>query len=849
MSLKNLFTSEFPNYLQITANNWNGLVTSGLTGAGVGSISNTDGNIDFSSSTGPVIANLNTDLNISGLSIGPSGMNYTLPPLRGLNNQILTTTSSGLCIWANGATGSSGVSSLGTSGSNLTLSGSTGDISINLGTDLDITTLNTTGAITSDANITAKLGFNVVPPGGTGFYALPLQSNGMTGQILTDNGDGTTDFIDPPALTYLSLYYNTNSTQTFASFMSDIPTNSSYNIFLSGGETDYPPETAVPITITSNVNIIGVGSQSNGFVLVPGTGIYTSIYNNITLNTPNRYMKLSNICFNQNSINCIVSGLFENCAFTNFNNTYNIHTINPCLGCVFNNCYFDNFSTLNDTVGVIYNNCTFGYGSLINNPSGSYVNVTNYNTTNVIPYNLISGNLITNYFNDGVNSVISDNITAKSSLSVGATGTNYSLPSIRGSSGQFLTTDSSGVCSWANTNTLYSNTLYVNDGVNDIQSAIDSAAAGTAIYMSAGSYGGSVVSMTNKSNLTIICPYGQGTCTELANRGMTINNSNNVIQISNLQFGASSNLSASSGKYERCNFTGTSTITFGSQTSTGFIIVENCDFTSTCTIVVDATFANVIYFINCNFGGATLNFQQATSVQCIITNCVGLTTYNPTNATMLAYTALTSGLSQANATNVNTTNLTVDNLLYPTPTVASTILEYNGSILNWVPQSGIPTPKTWTQSIAFQISTTTLPLAFSLDMTFKQDPITLVNSVYIAYGGISPALLQYQTYNEQVSLEPINDTLNPEGNSLWFDGTYNYQFANTFGYQLTPAGTVSQKYYFTWSIDGAGFIHVNTTAPSFLSGFIWWYSACPDASGNPYPHNASGLYTLKDNSA
>lgn len=240
----------------------------------------------------------------------------------------------------------------------------------------------------------------------------------------------------------------------------------------------------------------------------------------------------------------------------------------------------------------------------------------------------------------------------------------------------------------SNTNTLFSNTLYVNDNINDIQSAINISTAGNAIYMSAGSYGGAIVSMTNKSNLTIICPYGQGTCTELASgRGMNINNTNNSISISNLQFGGSCSLSGNGCKYERCNFTGISVITFGNLT-TGFIIAENCDFSSTCIVTVPATFSSVIYFINCNFGGATLNFQQSQAVQVIITNCVGLTTFNPTKATMLAFSALTNGQSQANSTNVNTTNLTVNNLLYPTPTIASTVLGYNGSSLNWVPQSG-----------------------------------------------------------------------------------------------------------------------------------------------------------------
>ena len=232
---------------------------------------------------------------------------------------------------------------------------------------------------------------------------------------------------------------------------------------------------------------------------------------------------------------------------------------------------------------------------------------------------------------------------------------------------------------------LTSNTLYVNDNINDIQTAVNSAANGTAIYMSAGSFGGSTVTMTGKSNINIICPFGQGTICELASRGMTIDNTNTTISISNLQFGASSNLSANSGKYERCNFTGTSTITFGTNSS-GFIIVENCDFASTCTVVVDPTFASAIYFINTNFGGCTLSFLQSSATQVIIENCVGLTTFSPNKATVLAYNALVNGQSQANATNVVTNSLSVNNLVYPTPAIANTVLGYNGTTLNWVAQ-------------------------------------------------------------------------------------------------------------------------------------------------------------------
>jgi hypothetical protein len=67
---------------------------------------------------------------------------------------------------------------------------------------------------------------------------------------------------------------------------------------------------------------------------------------------------------------------------------------------------------------------------------------------------------------------------------------------------------------------LYVNSYYVNDNVNDIQTVVDSVGAdqGNVIYVSAGSYGGSTLTLSQFSNSAIICPavgeIGRASCRE-----------------------------------------------------------------------------------------------------------------------------------------------------------------------------------------------------------------------------------------------------------------------------------------------------------------------------------------------
>jgi len=193
---------------------------------------------------------------------------------------------------------------------------------------------------------------------------------------------------------------------------------------------------------------------------------------------------------------------------------------------------------------------------------------------------------------------------------------------------------------------------YVNENVNSIQSQIDSATAPDVIYISAGSYNENIV-INNKNNIALQAPIvGASTICEVNN--LTISGTSETIRIINLQIqGATVNIGGVGAFiFNRLVFQGSvetpQTINIGAGVSK-YMTFENCEWNQYCTINVSPFLANVIYFINCNFGGATLNLNQSSAVQVIINNCAGHTAL-PTNATLIGMNVLTTGVSQLDAT-------------------------------------------------------------------------------------------------------------------------------------------------------------------------------------------------------
>ena len=174
-------------------------------------------------------------------------------------------------------------------------------------------------------------------------------------------------------------------------------------------------------------------------------------------------------------------------------------------------------------------------------------------------------------------------------------------------------------------NRLYSNSYYVNDGVNDIQTIHDDAAfgEGDVIFVSSGSYGGSTLSLT-KSNFAILPPpTGINSICELAGgRGLTISGASCTrVRIRSLQIEGNTLIDGTQGRHQfkSVNFQGTTTITNG---VANFITFEDCEFTGAITIASSVT--ATIYFVRCSFGGVAISSSLATPTQCLLSDCSGI---------------------------------------------------------------------------------------------------------------------------------------------------------------------------------------------------------------------------------
>ena len=173
-------------------------------------------------------------------------------------------------------------------------------------------------------------------------------------------------------------------------------------------------------------------------------------------------------------------------------------------------------------------------------------------------------------------------------------------------------------------NRLYSNSFYVNDGVDDIQAVHDdvSFGQGDVIFVSSGSYGGSTLSLT-KSNFSILPPpTGINSICELVDRGVTISGVDCTrIRIRSLQIEGNTLINGTLGRhlFKSVTFLGTTTINNG---TSNFITFEDCEFSGAITIAsnVSAT----IYFTRCSFGGVAISSSLVNPLQCILADCSGI---------------------------------------------------------------------------------------------------------------------------------------------------------------------------------------------------------------------------------
>jgi hypothetical protein len=204
---------------------------------------------------------------------------------------------------------------------------------------------------------------------------------------------------------------------------------------------------------------------------------------------------------------------------------------------------------------------------------------------------------------------------------------------------------------------LQSNSIYVNDGVNDIQAGINAAGQGDVVYVSSGSFGGSTVLITDKINMAINCPFSKRPITELAGgRSMTINGSScTQIRVNNLQVEGLLTIDGTQGKHHfvNCDFLSGVNIT-GS--TTNWLIFEDCEF-SAGSITVPITFGAYVQFIGCNFTGTSaINLNNPMSNQVIFLNCIGLPAFAENKATISSFN-IVDNLIRVDTTDLNAINV------------------------------------------------------------------------------------------------------------------------------------------------------------------------------------------------
>lgn len=200
---------------------------------------------------------------------------------------------------------------------------------------------------------------------------------------------------------------------------------------------------------------------------------------------------------------------------------------------------------------------------------------------------------------------------------------------------------------------LVSNARYVNDSVSTIQSQIDSATSADVIYISAGSYSENLV-INNKINIAIQGPTVFPVIMEIDT--LTLSGTSQTVRLANMQVQGLTTIGGAGGYvFSRCVWQGTALsrtiIDIGAGVA-NYITFENCEFDQYCDLTLNATFASVCYFINCNFGGSTITLSQFSNQQAIFNNCAGLITY-PSNATLFGMNVLTTGESRSTSTTLD----------------------------------------------------------------------------------------------------------------------------------------------------------------------------------------------------
>ena len=202
--------------------------------------------------------------------------------------------------------------------------------------------------------------------------------------------------------------------------------------------------------------------------------------------------------------------------------------------------------------------------------------------------------------------------------------------------------------------TLYSNSYYVNENVNDIQTVVDAIAGGNgayAIYMSAGSYSGSTLTISDApSGMDIIGPEHPTSAhiCELVSRGLTISGASTTrVRMNNINVEGALLINGTQGRHYFKNVIFDSTVTINNSTA-NFITFEQCSFAGGISIASNVT--ATVYFDRCALGNQFITSSRSgagSPLLTILTECSGvnaLQTNLTSNVALVGRTGFNSGL-------------------------------------------------------------------------------------------------------------------------------------------------------------------------------------------------------------
>lgn len=212
-----------------------------------------------------------------------------------------------------------------------------------------------------------------------------------------------------------------------------------------------------------------------------------------------------------------------------------------------------------------------------------------------------------------------------------------------------------------NAHHLHSNSYYANDNVTDIQTQVDAigTSQGNVVFVSSGSYGGSTLTLNNKTNLGIIAPAVGNTICELAGgRGLTISGTSERVRVANLQIEGATSITGTKGRhiFQSVQFLGGLTINGVTDTSSTFMTFTDCEFASQNITISNITNCTV-YFNRCNFSNVrVLPTNVASPFLIILSECSGLNSLQ-TNLTsgvaIVGRTGYSSGIVKVFSTSSN----------------------------------------------------------------------------------------------------------------------------------------------------------------------------------------------------